>query len=70
MRDYIYLGLYKSFGFLLSLFPRRLTIKLMYGLAWFAYTLSKKHQHIINANLDLAFEVEVTKIEHCWELHS
>ena len=27
----------------------------MRGLAWFAYTVSKKHQHIINRNLDLAF---------------
>lgn len=56
MHDYIYLGLYKLFGFLLSLFPRQLTIKLMYGLAWLSYTVSKKHQHIINANLDVAFE--------------
>jgi len=56
MRDYIYLGLYKAFGFLLFLFPRQLTIKLMYGLAWFAYTVSKKHQNIISENLDLAFD--------------
>lgn len=56
MRDYIYLRFYKAFGFLLSLLPRQLTIKLMYGLAWFAYTVSRKHQQIINANLDLAFE--------------
>ena len=27
----------------------------MRGLAWFAYTVSKKHQHIMNNNLDLAF---------------
>lgn len=63
MRDYIYLGLYKSFGFLLSFLPRQLTIKLMYGLAWFAYTVSKKHQHIISKNLDLAFNHTLDEVE-------
>ncbi|MBU1668296.1 hypothetical protein KKC13_07730 [bacterium] len=56
MRDYLYLGLYKSFGLLLSLLSRKTTIKLIRGLAWFAYTVSKKHRKIIHNNLDLAFD--------------
>jgi len=56
MRDYLYLGLYKSFGLLLSLLSPKATIKLMRGLAWFSYTVSKKHQQIIHNNLDLAFD--------------
>jgi KDO2-lipid IV(A) lauroyltransferase len=63
MRDWLYLGLYNSFSFLLKKLPRKTTISLMRGLAWFAYTLSKKHQHIINSNLDLAFDNKLTKEE-------
>jgi len=63
MRDYLYLGLYKSFGVLLSILTRKATIKLMRGLAWFAYTVSKKHQHIMNSNLDLAFDNKLTPEE-------
>ena len=63
MRDYLYLGLYKSFSILLSILPRRITIKLMRSLAWFAYTLSKKHQRIINSNLDLAFDNKLSAKE-------
>ncbi len=55
MIDYIYLSLYKLFGFILWILPRNITIKLMCGLAWFAYSISAKHRQIINANLDLAF---------------
>ena len=63
MRDYLYLGLYKSFGALLSILPRKATIKLMRGLAWFAYAVSKKHQGIMNSNLDLAFEGKLSPEE-------
>ena len=35
----------------------------MQGLAWFAYTVSRKHQQIINTNLDLAFNKTLTKEE-------
>lgn len=63
MRDYLYLGLYKSFALLLSLLTRKATIKLMRGLAWFAYTVSKKHQYIMNSNLDLAFDNKLTPEE-------
>lgn len=63
MRDYIYLGFYKFFSFLLFVIPRTMMIKVMYGLAWFAYTVSKKHQHIISVNLDLAFESSLSDKE-------
>ena len=63
MLDYLYLGLYKTFGFILKVLPRKATIKLMRGLAWFAYTVSKKHQHIMNNNLDLAFDNKLSKEE-------
>jgi len=55
MRDYFYLALYKSFSFLLKILPNKTVITLTKGIAKFAYTLSKKHQNIINNNLDLAF---------------
>ena len=63
MLDYLYLGLYKTFGFILKVLPRKATIKLMRGLAWFAYSVSKKHQHIMNNNLDLAFDKKLSKEE-------
>lgn len=63
MRDYFYLALYKSFGFLLSLFSHKIKLKLIKGLAWFAYTFSKKHQRIIERNLDLAFEQKLKEDE-------
>jgi KDO2-lipid IV(A) lauroyltransferase len=55
MLDYVYLGLYKFFGLLLKLLPARWIRSLMRGLAWFAYTVSKKHRKIISSNLDIAF---------------
>ena len=35
----------------------------MRGLAWLAYSLSKKHQKIINVNLDIAFPSSLDKTE-------
>ncbi len=55
MVDYLYFGLYKFFGLILKLLPRDMMIKLMKGISWFAYTISKKHQKIINTNLEIAF---------------
>ena len=55
MLDYLYLGLYKLFGFLLWILPDALIRVLMKGLAWIAYTVSAKHRKIIHDNLDLAF---------------
>ncbi len=63
MVDYLYLGLYKTFGLLLKVLPRKATIKLMRGLAWFAYTVSKKHQKIMHNNLDLAFDNKLSEQE-------
>jgi KDO2-lipid IV(A) lauroyltransferase len=56
MFDYLYLGLYKVFGFLLWILPEWLIRMLMKGLAWIAYTFSSKHRKIISSNLDLAFQ--------------
>ena len=63
MRDNLYLMTYKFFSFLLFIVPRGMMIKCMYGLAWLAYSLSKKHQHIINVNLDLAFDHRLSSKE-------
>lgn len=56
MLDYLYLGLYKLFGFLLWILPLVITRILMKGLAWFAYMFSAKHRKIIHNNLDIAFQ--------------
>jgi len=60
MRDYLYLGLYRTFSFILKRLPQNATIILMKGLAKFAYSVSKKHQKIINSNLDLAYDKKLT----------
>ncbi|RUM70729.1 MAG: hypothetical protein DSZ07_01900, partial [Sulfurovum sp.] len=61
MLDYLYLGLYKFFGVIISLLPSVLMIKLMKAISWIAYTISKKHQHIIHTNLDIAFKKNLSK---------
>ncbi len=63
MLDYVYLGSYKFFGFLLWLLPDSIIRILMRGLAWFAYTVSSKHQKIIGSNLDIAFQPHLDKSE-------
>jgi KDO2-lipid IV(A) lauroyltransferase len=63
MRDYFYLGLYKFFSLILKILPQKTTIKLMRALAWLAYSVSKKHRHIIHNNLDLAFDKELSPQE-------
>lgn len=63
MRDYFYLSLYKTFSFFLSIFSRNVRLKVIKALAWFAYHVSKKHQHIIDTNLDFAFENQLTAQE-------
>ncbi len=63
MVDYLYFGLYKFFAFILKILPRDIMIKLMRGISWFAYTISKKHQKIINTNLDIAFNNTLNKEE-------
>jgi KDO2-lipid IV(A) lauroyltransferase len=60
MIDYLYLGLYKFFGFILKLLPRKIIIKLMKSISWFVYNISKKHQRIIHTNLDIAFNKTLT----------
>ncbi len=56
MLDYLYMGLYKLFGFLLWVLPDVFIRVLMKGLAWIAYLSSAKHRGIIHNNLDLAFK--------------
>jgi len=63
MVDYIYLGLYNFFALILTILPRKFMLKLMRAISWFAYTISKKHQKIINTNLDIAFDKTLTKQE-------
>jgi len=61
--DYVYLGLYKLFGFLLWVLPHKIVLQLMKILAWIAYILSKKHRNIIHKNLDLAFKPPLNKAD-------
>jgi len=60
MSNYLYLGLYKTFSFLLKILPLTIEHNLMKALGRFAYFVSKKHQKIINNNLDLAFDKKLT----------
>jgi KDO2-lipid IV(A) lauroyltransferase len=61
MIDYLYLGVYKFFAFLLWVLPDTVIVKLMRAISWFAYHVSSKHQKIIHTNLDLAFDKTLTK---------
>jgi len=63
MLDYLYLALYKFFTLVIKILPRRILIKVMRGISWFVYTISKKHQKIINTNLDIAFKNQLSKEE-------
>jgi KDO2-lipid IV(A) lauroyltransferase len=55
MIDYVYLGLYRFFAFLLKILPHFLLLKLMFGISWLAYHLSKRRRDIAHSNLDVAF---------------
>jgi KDO2-lipid IV(A) lauroyltransferase len=55
MIDYLYLALYRLFTLLAKLLPQRGMDLILQGLAKFAYRVDRKHQHIVNANLKLAF---------------
>jgi len=55
MIDYIYLFLYKSFEFLAKVLPVKVMNFLLRGLSSFVYFFDRKHNHIINSNLKLAF---------------
>ena len=63
MSDYLYLGLYRTFSFLLKVLPHSIERYLMKALGQFAYFISKKHQKIINNNLDLAFDKKLSPEE-------
>ena len=55
MLDAVYLGLYRAFHFLLRVLPRGFRRKVISLLASLAYSVSRKHQEIIDYNLDLAY---------------
>ncbi len=55
MLDYLYLGLYKLFGFILWILPDSFIRLMMKSLAWMVYMFDAKHRNIINNNLNLAF---------------
>ncbi len=63
MRDYFYLFLYKFFTLLAKILPKRVMDYILKVLASFAYRVDKKHHHIINANLKLAFGDNLTQKE-------
>jgi KDO2-lipid IV(A) lauroyltransferase len=61
MIDYLYLSLYKLFSLLAKILPKRGMDYLLKSLAKFAYRVDKKHNHIINTNLKLAFKDRLTQ---------
>lgn len=63
MIDYFYLFLYKTFSFLLKITPNKIRIYLMKKLGGLLYFLSKKHQKIIDANLDFAYDNKLSSRE-------
>ena len=63
MLDYLYLGLYKFFGFVLKVLPAGVVRVLMRALAWLAYTVSQKHRNIIHENLERAYPTVYTEKE-------
>jgi KDO2-lipid IV(A) lauroyltransferase len=56
MIDYLYLSLYKIFALLARVLPKRAMDGLLRAIAKFAYRFDKRHNHIINVNLKLAFK--------------
>ena len=63
MLDRVYLTLYRFFSFLLRYLPFQMTHRFMRVLAWFAYSVSHKHQKIISQNLDIAYRDSLSKEE-------
>lgn len=63
MIDYLYLFIYKLFSLLVKVTPTKVMNLSFRGLSSLVYTFDKKHQHIINANLKLAFGDSVTQAE-------
>ena len=61
MIDYLYLFIYNIFAFLAKVLPIGVMNSILKGLSSFAYRVDKKHNHIINANLKLAFGDKLTQ---------
>lgn len=63
MLDILYLGIYKSVSILIQVLPETMMRKIMYILAWLAYTLSLKQRQRIQNNLNLVYLDKYTKKE-------
>ncbi len=63
MLDTLYLGLYKAFSVLLKILSEGTIRKMMYALAWIAYTFSAKQRKRITDNLRLAYGDKYDKKE-------
>jgi KDO2-lipid IV(A) lauroyltransferase len=63
MLDYVYLGLYKFFSFVIWILPESFIRVIVKGMAWVAYSLSSRRRTIIHNNLDLAFEDSLDESE-------
>ena len=63
MVDYLYLGVYRFFAFLLWAVPDILIRKLMRVIASIAYYITPKHRKIIQTNLDIVFHNTLTNKE-------
>ena len=63
MLDYMYLGLYKSVKFFLKILPDALLRKVMFPLAWLAYSVSAKQRKRIQTHLELAFPSTLSEKE-------
>lgn len=63
MKNYILYFLYRIFLLLFSIMPKFLIKQILLFCTFFAYKLDKKHKHIANVNLDLAFNNKLNKTE-------
>ena len=63
MRDILYVGLFYSFKFLIWLLPDVVVRVFVKSLARFVFYVDKKHKHIAQVNLDLAYEDTLTQEE-------
>jgi len=61
MRDYLYLSLYKIFALLSRILPKWAMDTILRAISKFIYRVDRKHNHIINANLKLAFNNSLPK---------
>ncbi len=63
MLEYLYVGMYRFFAYLLHICPKPLRVKSVHVLGRLLYLLSAKHKKRINANLQLAYGDHLDKQE-------